>query len=168
MLFALKWLYPNRVWLSRGNHETSDMCVDRPAAHLTAQEQSLRLRGRDQEKVQRAHVLALRVRRPSARRADGRREVFCALPIGHLITASQPPTKRKDPRLPLKPQLGPNGTIRYLVLHGGLFSSDDIGLEDIRKIDRIRQKQPSGDTIMGEALWCDPQVANGRGPSKVD
>ena len=68
--------------------------------------------------------------------------------------------------MPLKPQLGPNGTIRYLVLHGGLFSSDDIGLEDIRKIDRLKQKQPSGDTIMGEALWCDPQVANGRGPSK--
>ena len=93
-------------------------------------------------------------------------EIFCALPIGHLITASQPPRKRKDPRLPLKPQLGPDGTIRYLVLHGGLFSSDDIGLEDIRKIDRLRQKQPSGDTIMGEALWCDPQAANGRGPSK--
>ena len=31
---------------------------------------------------------------------------------------------------------------KYLVLHGGLFSDDNITLDDIRKLDRFKQKQP--------------------------
>lgn len=53
----------------------------------------------------------------------------------------------------------------YLVLHGGLFSDDDVTLEDIRKLDRFAQPQPGRAGIMMEMLWTDPQEANGRGQS---
>ncbi|XP_026333326.1 serine/threonine-protein phosphatase 5 [Hyposmocoma kahamanoa] len=53
---------------------------------------------------------------------------------------------------------------RVLVMHGGLFSKDDVTLEDIRKVDR--NKQPPEDGIMCELLWSDPQPMLGRAPSK--
>lgn len=55
---------------------------------------------------------------------------------------------------------------KYLVLHGGLFSDDNITLDDIRKLDRHAQKQPGQSGLMMEMLWTDPQTAPGRGPSK--
>ena len=48
--------------------------------------------------------------------------------------------------------------------HGGLFSRDDVMLDDIRKVDRFRE--PPDEGIMSEALWSDPQPMNGRAPSK--
>lgn len=45
-------------------------------------------------------------------------EAFSALPLAHLVGG------------------------HYLVLHGGLFSDDNITLDDIRKLDRHKQKQP--------------------------
>jgi serine/threonine-protein phosphatase 5 len=90
-----------------------------------------------------------------------------ALPVATLVTVPKPPKPRSD-ALP-KPQhytLGPNGTKRYFVVHGGLFSDDSVGLEDVRKIDRVKQQQPVSGTIFGEALWTDPQDMPGRGPSK--
>ncbi|KAJ0173510.1 hypothetical protein K1T71_010659 [Dendrolimus kikuchii] len=53
---------------------------------------------------------------------------------------------------------------RVLVMHGGLFSKDDVTLDDIRKVDR--NKQPPEDGIMCELLWSDPQPMIGRAPSK--
>ncbi|KAJ8045673.1 Serine/threonine-protein phosphatase 5 [Holothuria leucospilota] len=53
---------------------------------------------------------------------------------------------------------------KVLVMHGGLFSSDDVTLDDIRKVDRNRQPPDSG--IMCELLWSDPQPQPGRAPSK--
>ncbi|KPI92174.1 Serine/threonine-protein phosphatase 5 [Papilio xuthus] len=53
---------------------------------------------------------------------------------------------------------------RVLVMHGGLFSSDDVTLDDIRNVDR--NKQPPEDGIMCELLWSDPQPMVGRSPSK--
>jgi serine/threonine-protein phosphatase 5 len=53
---------------------------------------------------------------------------------------------------------------RVLVMHGGLFSSDTVVLEDLRKIDRNRQPPEEG--LMCELLWSDPQHQNGRSPSK--
>jgi serine/threonine-protein phosphatase 5 len=50
------------------------------------------------------------------------------------------------------------------VMHGGLFSSDTVVLEDLRKIDRNRQPPEEG--LMCELLWSDPQHQNGRSPSK--
>jgi serine/threonine-protein phosphatase 5 len=55
---------------------------------------------------------------------------------------------------------------KFLVLHGGLFSSDDITLDDIRKVNRKKQRQPGQSGLMMEMLWTDPQPQPGRGPSK--
>ncbi len=49
-------------------------------------------------------------------------------------------------------------------MHGGLFSKDDIKLDDIRAVDRCRQPPEEG--IMCELLWSDPQPMYGRSPSK--
>lgn len=55
---------------------------------------------------------------------------------------------------------------KYLVLHGGLFSDDNITLDDIRKLNRHNQRQPGQAGLMMEMLWTDPQEEEGRGPSK--
>lgn len=49
-------------------------------------------------------------------------------------------------------------------MHGGLFSDDNVMLDDIRNIERNRQ--PPEDGIMCELLWSDPQEQPGRGFSK--
>ncbi|XP_064083715.1 serine/threonine-protein phosphatase 5-like isoform X2 [Macrobrachium nipponense] len=53
---------------------------------------------------------------------------------------------------------------KVLVMHGGLFSGDEVTLEDIRKTDRNRQPPEEG--IMCELLWSDPMPSMGRAPSK--
>ncbi|CAG0913741.1 unnamed protein product [Notodromas monacha] len=53
---------------------------------------------------------------------------------------------------------------KVLVMHGGLFSKDDVTLDDIRKVDRNRQPPEEG--LMCELLWSDPQPERGRAPSK--
>ncbi|XP_034238225.1 serine/threonine-protein phosphatase 5-like isoform X1 [Thrips palmi] len=53
---------------------------------------------------------------------------------------------------------------KVLVMHGGLFTKDDVTLDDIRKIDRNRE--PPEDGLMCELLWSDPQPQNGRESSK--
>ena len=55
---------------------------------------------------------------------------------------------------------------KYFVLHGGLFSDDNVTLDDIRKLDRHKQRQPGQAGLMMEMLWTDPQTEPGRGPSK--
>ncbi|UYV62313.1 PPP5C [Cordylochernes scorpioides] len=67
-------------------------------------------------------------------------EVFNWLPLAHCI----------------------NGKV--LVMHGGLFSQDNVTLDDIRNTPRNRQPPEEG--IMCELLWSDPQAWNGRAPSK--
>ncbi len=53
---------------------------------------------------------------------------------------------------------------RVLVMHGGLFSKDNVTLEDIRNTDRNRQ--PPDEGIMCDILWSDPMPNKGRAPSK--
>lgn len=67
-------------------------------------------------------------------------EVFNHLPLAHCIDG------------------------KILVMHGGLFSEDGVKLDDIRKIDRVRQ--PPEDGLMCGLLWSDPQILPGRSPSK--
>ncbi|KAF2711182.1 serine/threonine-protein phosphatase-like protein 5 [Pleomassaria siparia CBS 279.74] len=55
---------------------------------------------------------------------------------------------------------------KYFVLHGGLFSDDKVSLDDVRKLDRFKQRQPGQAGLMMEMLWTDPQTEPGRGPSK--
>jgi serine/threonine-protein phosphatase 5 len=47
-----------------------------------------------------------------------------------------------------------------------LFSDDSVTLDDIRKLDRHKQRQPGQAGLMMEMLWTDPQTEPGRGPSK--
>lgn len=53
---------------------------------------------------------------------------------------------------------------KVFIVHGGLFSSDNVTLADIEKVDRVQQ--PPNDGLMCEMLWSDPQEAHGRAPSK--
>lgn len=53
---------------------------------------------------------------------------------------------------------------RVLVVHGGLFSTDGVKLDEIAKIDRVREPPESG--LMADLMWSDPQPFPGRGPSK--
>jgi serine/threonine-protein phosphatase 5 len=53
---------------------------------------------------------------------------------------------------------------QVMVNHGGLFSRDDISLEDIKKINRVREPPDNGP--MCELMWSDPDDKDGRHPSK--
>jgi serine/threonine-protein phosphatase 5 len=70
------------------------------------------------------------------------RELFCALPLAHRIQQ------------------------RALVVHGGLFSTDETTVADIAKIDRFREPPDGGP--MADLLWSDPAPPGmrGRSPSK--
>mmetsp|Transcript_22715 Transcript_22715/g.27453 ORF Transcript_22715/g.27453 Transcript_22715/m.27453 type:complete len:484 (-) Transcript_22715:168-1619(-) len=67
-------------------------------------------------------------------------EVFCFLPLASVLNS------------------------KVFVVHGGLFSQDNVTLDDIRKIDRNRE--PPDEGLMCELLWSDPQGPSGRSPSK--
>lgn len=57
----------------------------------------------------------------------------------------------------------------YLCMHGGLFSDDEVKLDDIKSINRFPSSgstQPPREGIPMELLWTDPQPENGRSPSK--
>ncbi|XP_048577140.1 serine/threonine-protein phosphatase 5 [Nematostella vectensis] len=53
---------------------------------------------------------------------------------------------------------------KALVMHGGLFSTDGIKLDDLRTISR--NKQPPSEGPMCDLLWSDPQPQPGRSASK--
>ncbi|GAA5833510.1 hypothetical protein JCM3766R1_002562 [Sporobolomyces carnicolor] len=140
VLFAYKWLYPNKVFLNRGNHETSDMN---------------KVYGFEGEMKKKYSELTYKLCE----------EVFIALPLATLVSASSAPRVDASPNPP-NPTLH-LGKKRFFVVHGGLFSKDSVTLEDIRKVPRKTLKQPGQDgCLMAEMLWCDPQDAPGRGPSK--
>lgn len=122
-LFAFRALYPSSVFISRGNHEANSMNI---------------LYGFSGEMEAKYHksldCLAS--------------EVFCSLPIAHLI----------------------NGEV--FVVHGGIATlrgSDGSGkamtLDAIRALDRFSQP-PESDDPMSLLLWSDPQDERGCVPSK--
>lgn len=60
--------------------------------------------------------------------------------------------------------LSPLGYKRYFVTHGGLFSRDDVTLDEIRGIPRLGM-EPGPEGLMAEMLWTDPQNEPGRASS---
>ena len=66
--------------------------------------------------------------------------LFCSLPLCHVVNK------------------------KIFVVHGGLFSKDNVTLDEIRAIDRHREPAESG--LMCECLWSDPCKELGRQPSK--
>ncbi|GMK58381.1 hypothetical protein CspeluHIS016_0504130 [Cutaneotrichosporon spelunceum] len=139
-LFAYKWLYPDRVFLNRGNHETNDMN---------------KVYGFEGECKAKHGEMTYQLF------AD----VFTALPLATLLSAGLPPSSLKSEGS--KPAiLGPDGHKRYFVVHGGPpVSKDGVLLEEIAAIDRYG-RQPGQEGLMCELLWTDPQDMPGRGPSK--
>lgn len=117
LLYSLKILYPNRVFLNRGNHETNDM------NQVYGFEDECKLKYN--ERLFRCFS-----------------ESFQSLPYSTVIGGE------------------------YIVMHGGLFSEDDVTLEDIRKINRFKHKQPPKEGLEMEMLWTDPQIQDGYSPSK--
>ena len=71
-------------------------------------------------------------------------EAFRLLPLCHLI----------------------NGAV--FVVHGGLFSKDDVTLKDIRKLNRYCEPKgiQGSEALICDMLWSDPQHCQGRAPSK--
>lgn len=114
-LLGFKLLFPDKFFMSRGNHESVTMN---------------RMYGFEGEVKSKYSV----------EMANLFTEVYNWLPLAHCINK------------------------RVLVMHGGLFSKDDITLKDIENIYRNRQPPEVGP--MCDILWSDPQDAPGRSPSK--
>jgi serine/threonine-protein phosphatase 5 len=94
--------------------------------------------------------------------------VFTALPLASLVSPALPPSPKtlaSSVSGGKAPILSSEGRLRFFVTHGGLFSKDNVTLDDIRAIPRLG-KQPGNEGLMCELLWTDPQEAPGRGPSK--
>ncbi|KAF5351642.1 hypothetical protein D9756_007546 [Leucocoprinus leucothites] len=127
--FAFKWLYPKYMFINRGNHEAKEMNRTygfEGEAKTKHGEQSYKLF---------AHIFTT----PAHVRT---------VPLATLLSATKPPTAKEGAGA----ILSADGFKRYFVVHGGLFSKDEVTLDDIRRIPRL--------------LWTDPQEESGRGPSK--
>lgn len=119
-LYVLKILFPNSLYINRGNHETNDMNKTYGFTDECEHKYSKKI-------------------------FEAFSESFGALPLATLINQA------------------------YLCMHGGLFSDDKVTLEDIKKFNRFPvsgSTQPPREGIAMELLWTDPQVPNGRSPSK--
>lgn len=67
-------------------------------------------------------------------------ELFCLLPLCHVVNR------------------------KIFVVHGGLFSKDNVSLADIAAVDRDREPPEEG--LMAEMMWADPVAIRGRHASK--
>ncbi|KAH9409796.1 PREDICTED: serine/threonine-protein phosphatase 5-like [Rhagoletis zephyria] len=115
VLFGFKLLYPNHLFIARGNHESETM------------NKIFGFEGEVKNKF-------------SQQMYDLFAEVFEYLPLAHCLND------------------------KVLVMHGGLFNKDNVTLEQIRQIDRVRQPPEEG--LMCDILWSDPMANTGRSPSK--
>ena len=171
-MFAYKWLYPHRVFLNRGNHETNGQWI------LQSYQSDLcRLLIVDMNKVygfegeakskhgEQTYKLFADVFTARKILKNLRGENLITVPLATLLTASEPPSTQRSPgTAPLI--LSPKGKKRYLVVHGGPpVSKDGVTLADISKVERYG-RQPGQEGIMCEMLWTDPQEQPGRSPSK--
>eukprot|EP01126_Amoeba_proteus_P055882 TRINITY_DN695_c1_g1_i8.p1 TRINITY_DN695_c1_g1~~TRINITY_DN695_c1_g1_i8.p1 ORF type:complete len:500 (+),score=86.29 TRINITY_DN695_c1_g1_i8:46-1500(+) len=114
-LLAFKLLYPDQFFMSRGNHETVSMN---------------KVYGFEGEIV----------KKYSDRHYDLCRELFCLLPVAHVIGG------------------------KIFCVHGGISTQPGFNLDMIRTLDRKREPPEGG--VLSDLLWADPQVGPGRSPSK--
>lgn len=114
-LLSWKVLYPDHFFMSRGNHETTNL-----------------------NKLYGFHGEVLH--KYDSKTYDLFNDLFKHLPLSHCINK------------------------KVFVTHGGLFAKDGVKLEDIRKVNRV--KEPGDEGIMVDCLWSDPSDCNGRMPSK--
>lgn len=149
-IFAFKWLYPTTTLVNRGNHETSDM------------NKVYGFEGECKAKFNGDMAFKLFT------------EAFIAIPLATLVSPTQAPLLAEQLPAEASKSLAQTAPIvnkdtgfkRFFVVHGGLFSKDNVTLKDIRAIDRFAKKQPGQEGLMMELLWSDPQAEPGRGPSK--
>jgi hypothetical protein len=91
---------------------------------------------------------------------------FLDLTLSHTVPLATLVSATKPPKVSLKKDaiLSPGGLKRYFVVHGGLFSKDEVTLEDIRKIPRLG-KQPGQEGLMCEVcvqrFWVELSIGNG-------
>ncbi|KAG6828209.1 hypothetical protein H0H92_008782 [Tricholoma furcatifolium] len=105
--FAFKWLYPNYMFINRGNHETKDM------------NRTYGFEGEAKHKHGEQSYKTL---------------ITCVtVPLATLVSATKPPSLNAKTGAILSPE----GLKRYFVVHGGLFSKDGVTLDEISKIERI-------------------------------
>jgi hypothetical protein len=71
-----------------------------------------------------------------------------SVPLASLLNATKPPASKGKKDLILSPE----GHKRFFVTHGGLFSKDEVTLDDIRKINRIG-RQPGHEGIMSRSSF---------------
>uniref|UniRef100_A0A0W0F0S8 Serine/threonine-protein phosphatase n=1 Tax=Moniliophthora roreri TaxID=221103 RepID=A0A0W0F0S8_MONRR len=133
--FAYKWLYPKLMYINRGNHEAKDM------NSTYGFEGEVKHKHGDQTYKLFAYV-------------------FTTLPLSTLIHASKQPKTKTSQTI-----LSPQGMKRYFVVHGGLFSKDDVTLDDVRRIERAMPGRGPSKRGVGIAYgpdvtkkWC---TANG-------
>ncbi|WFD26606.1 protein-serine/threonine phosphatase [Malassezia nana] len=149
-IFAFKWLYPQTTLVNRGNHETSDM------------NKVYGFEGECKAKFGGEMTFKLFT------------EAFVAIPLATLVTPTCAPLAENQlPENASKSKAQTSAIVhketglkRYFVVHGGLFSKDNVTLDDIQAVDRFAKKQPGQEGLMMELLWSDPQTMPGRGPSK--
>ena len=67
--------------------------------------------------------------------------LFCSLPLAHCVNR------------------------KILILHGGLFSQENVKLSDLKKINRFCEIPDKG--LMCEMLWSDPSYTNGKRPNNT-
>jgi hypothetical protein len=69
--------------------------------------------------------------------------IVLPVPLASLVSATRPPSNKHSAIVTEE------GCKRYFVVHGGLFSKDDVTLDDIRKVDRFG-RQPGQEGLMCE------------------
>ncbi|KAH9822441.1 Metallo-dependent phosphatase-like protein [Melampsora americana] len=70
-------------------------------------------------------------------------------------------------RIPSEPFFFPDGRKRFFVVHEGLFSKDEVGSDELRKISRMKKKQPGHEGLMMVCLWTDPQENSNKSPKML-
>lgn len=152
-LFGFKLLYPNHFFMSRGKFRRQSSCMKFSLklycfrkSRVYQHEPNVWFHWRGHSKIQLSlvrfiyHSFDLTICFIGGTMADMFTQVYNFLPLCHLLNN------------------------RVLVMHGGLFSSDEVTIDDLRAVERNRQPPEEG--IMCELLWSDPQPQPGRSPSK--